>query len=110
MSQTPDHDPARDARLADIASLGGEVALDGLLRRFAAQLAAQIEQPQWSADDAHRIVGLAGLLGFTQVEAAWRRIEGGEAPILPNQAAARDAALAAMAFIARRPSPPAVEP
>lgn len=94
----------REARLADIASLGGEAALDGLLQRFASHLTALLAQTGWPGSEIHRVVGLAGMLGFAEVEAAWRAIEDSPPGPPEAQSAARETAEAAIAYVARRAS------
>ncbi len=81
------------ARLKDMSDLSGPAALDGVLERFAQTLQDMIGPdgalaPCDSAQ-AHRVVGLAGLLGFRQLERVFRRIEDDPEPLGPRQRAAR---------------------
>lgn len=102
MPERPDADTLLNARLADIASLGGEAALTGILGRFSDHLAAVLDSAEWPEAEAHRVVGLAGMLGFSEVEQAWRRIENEASSTAEARDEARHTAQAAMAFIARR--------
>jgi hypothetical protein len=95
----------RESRLADIASLGGEAALSGLLSRFAGQLEDLLKQSEWSGADIHRVVGLSGMLGFGVVEETWRRIEDDEHPTSEAKDAARAAAAEAIAYVHGRKGP-----
>ncbi len=91
---------ALNARLDDLVGLGGRDKINNMLSRFADQLDNILQRPriEWSTAGIHRMIGLAGILGFAHVERTWRPIEDG-APTGGQLDAARAAAEAAIAFV-----------
>jgi hypothetical protein len=87
-------------RLEDLVRLGGREAVEGMLARFSEQLQALPVARGAAKDDGdevHRLIGLAAILGFSEVERALRRIEFGDAAD-EDRRAARLAAVAAVDF------------
>ena len=65
------------ARWQDLASVGGETGRDNLLDRFTSQLVI-LSDPQAEQNlpvHAHRLAGVAGMLGFAALERACRELE-----------------------------------
>lgn len=69
----------------------GEATIASMVSRFRAQLADALDGSATaaSADEQHRLAGIAGTLGFAAFSASWQRLSQGEAAILP--VARRDA-------------------
>ncbi len=69
----------------------GEAAIAPMVARFGGQLADAVVGlgATVSADELHRVAGIAGTLGFGRLSASWQRLSQGDAAILP--VARRDA-------------------
>ncbi len=88
-------------RLEGLILLGGREKICGMLRRFSDQLNSFLAldpTERWKVADVHRMVGLAAMLGFSQVETTWRRLETAK-PKDSDHVLARQAAEAAITFI-----------
>ena len=89
------------SRLEDLAALGGRAKVTSMLKRLCDQLQGFLQTPvdqDWPPAEVHRMVGLAAMLGFSQVEASWRRVEA-QTPQGDSRPAARAAASAAICFV-----------
>jgi len=96
------HDnPLLGRRLDELIALGGEEKIAAMLRRFSDQLGSFLAldpTQNWPVASVHRMVGLAAILGFSQVEATWRKLETAEAQAT-DRFLARQAAEAAISFV-----------
>ena len=82
-----------------LVRLAGRQAADGLLDRFADQLANALDyldNPDPSSRIAHHIAGLAGMLGFEELSLIWRGIDSGDSIDLSVARARTSAAFAAI--------------
>jgi CheY-like chemotaxis protein len=92
---------------ARLGSVFDAAKIQGLVARFRDQLVAAIDAMDAGTirDDAHRIAGVAGTLGFAAVSRSWLLLAGGDDAVRQE---ARIDARKAIAAIDRNGSPPSV--